>query len=60
MATMKTQDSAGASIFGDKSDVAKELFVIAVTVLAVAPRLPMDEPWTIGVIYPTVFVNSFW
>ena len=34
--------------FHDKVDVPRLLFAIAVTIAAIAPRMPLDRPWTIG------------
>ena len=35
-------------LFDDKLDVCERFFVIAVTALAIVPRMPLDAPWTIG------------
>ena len=34
----------GSTLFDDKAEVPKLLFVLAVTLIAAAPRLPLDTP----------------
>ena len=36
------------NIFDHVAKVPKLIFVLAVAVIAVAPRMPLDEPWSIG------------